>query len=150
MSDCLNVATVSGVRQYRLCMHRTSNPLYTFEELTYQLRLVQARMLIIHPSVLPVALKGAQAVGIPPDRIVLFEPEVGFTTYQNIQDLVTFGLEEAQQYTPLRLGPGEAKTKLALLLLSSGTTGNPKVSVLLYEYHQVFGCVWLTLKLRVV
>ena len=108
-------------------MHRTSNPLYTFEELTYQLRLVQARMLIVHPSVLSVALKGAQAVGIPPDRIVLFEPAVGPPTFQNIQDLVTFGLDQVQQYTPLRLGPGEAKKKLALLLLSSGTTGNPKV-----------------------
>ena len=84
-------------------------------------------MLIVHPSVLPVALKGAQAVGIPPDRIVLFEPAVGLAKYQDIQDLVTSGLEEAQQYTPLRLGPGEARKKLALLLLSSGTTGNPKV-----------------------
>ncbi len=101
--------------------------MYTAEELTYQLRLVKARMLIAHPSMLPVALEGAQAIGIPSDHIVLFEPLAG-SPYSNIQDLVKFGLGQVQQFTPLRLGPGEARTKLALLLLSSGTTGKPKVS----------------------
>ncbi|RDX52613.1 acetyl-CoA synthetase-like protein [Lentinus brumalis] len=110
----------------------TSNPMYTAEELTYQLRLVKARMLIAHPSMLPVALEGAQAIGIPSDHIVLFEPLAG-SPYSNIQDLVEFGLGQVQQFTPLRLGPGEARTKLALLLLSSGTTGKPK-AVMIAHY----------------
>ncbi|KAI0717920.1 hypothetical protein C8T65DRAFT_640389 [Cerioporus squamosus] len=103
----------------------TSNPMYTADELTYQLQLVKARMLIVHPSMLLVALKGAQAVGIPSDHIVPFEPVTDWPSH-NIQDLVQFGLGQVQQFTPLKLGPGEARKKLALLLLSSGTTGKPK------------------------
>ncbi|KAI0698949.1 acetyl-CoA synthetase-like protein [Cerioporus squamosus] len=103
----------------------TSNPMYTADELTYQLQLVKARMLIVHPSMLHVALKGAQAVGIPSDHIVLFEPVTDWPSH-SIQDLVEFGLGQVQQFTPLKLGPGEARKKLALLLLSSGTTGKPK------------------------
>ncbi|RPD76081.1 acetyl-CoA synthetase-like protein [Lentinus tigrinus ALCF2SS1-7] len=123
----------------------TSNPMYTMDELTYQLRLVKPRMLMVHPSVLPVALKGAQAVGMPLDRIVLFEPLSG-SPHQNIQNLVDFGLREVQQYTPLRLGPGQAK-KLALLLLSSGTTGKPK-AVMISHYSINVNIVQIAQHLR--
>ncbi len=105
---------------------RTANPAYTAEELVYQLRLIKARILIVHPWVLPVALEAARTYGITPDRIILFDPVAG-SSFDNIQDLVKLGLGQVQQFTPLRLSPGDAKKKLALLSFSSGTTGNPKV-----------------------
>ena len=107
-------------------LHRTANPTYTADELKYQLETIKARMIIAHPSVLPVALDAARAVGLPSDRIILFDPVPG-SSYAYLNDLVKLGLDEVQQFTPLRFKPGEAKTKLALLSFSSGTTGRPKV-----------------------
>ena len=92
----------------------------------YQLRLIKARLLIVHPWVLPVALEAARICGIPQDHIILFDP-LAKSPYANLQDLVKFGLDQVQQFTPLRLPPGGAKKKLALLSFSSGTTGRPKV-----------------------
>ncbi|KAI0698962.1 acetyl-CoA synthetase-like protein [Cerioporus squamosus] len=106
----------------------TANPTYTAEELVYQLRLTKTRILIVHPLVLPVALEAARIHEVPPDCIILFDPVAG-SPFADIQHLVKLGLSQAQQFTPLRLLPGGAKTKLALLSFSSGTTGKPKVSI---------------------
>ncbi|RPD61667.1 acetyl-CoA synthetase-like protein [Lentinus tigrinus ALCF2SS1-7] len=103
----------------------TANPTYTAEDLVYQLQLIKARILIVHPWVLPVALEAARTCGIPPDQIILLEPVAG-SPYSNIQELVKFGLGQTQQFAPLRLSPGGAKKKLAFLSFSSGTTGKPK------------------------
>ncbi|RDX52628.1 acetyl-CoA synthetase-like protein [Lentinus brumalis] len=117
----------------------TANPAYTAEELVYQLRLIRARILIVHPWVLPVALEAARTYGITPDRIILFDPVAG-SSFDNIQDLVKLGLGQVQQFTPLRLSPGDAKKKLALLSFSSGTTGKPK-AVMITHYSIIANLV---------
>ena len=106
--------------------YRTSNPLYTAEELAHQLELSKTRLLFVHPAMLAVAAEAAHAVGLPYDRIVLFD-SVPTSPHSNVQELIKFGLAAKQEYTERRLKPGEARTKLALLLFSSGTTGKPKV-----------------------
>ena len=113
---------------------RTANPTYTVEELVYQLRLIKARLLIVHPWGLHVALEAARICGIPGGHIILFDP-VADSPYDNMQDLVKFGLGQVQQFTPLRLPRAGAKTKLAFLSFSSGTTGRPKVSSLQHVSH---------------
>ncbi|CDO75535.1 hypothetical protein BN946_scf184776.g1 [Trametes cinnabarina] len=70
-------------------------------------------------------MDAARAVGLSADRIVLFDPAPG-STIPSVQMLVEQGLKEIEHFKERRLTPGEAKTKLALLLFSSGTTGRPK------------------------
>ena len=45
----------------------------------------------------------------------------------SVDDLVKLGSESERVFEERKLLPGEAKTKLAFLNFSSGTTGKPKV-----------------------
>ncbi|PIL29048.1 transporter [Ganoderma sinense ZZ0214-1] len=117
----------------------TSNPMYTSEELAHQLELSKARLLFVHPAMLAVATQAAHTVGLPYDRIVLFD-SIPTSPHPNLQELIKFGLGSRQEYTERRLKPGEARTKLALLLFSSGTTGKPK-AVMVSHYGLVANIV---------
>lgn len=70
------------------------------------------------------ALAAARAVGLTPDRVVLLAPETSH--HCTVDMLVRGGLAQKQQFRERTFKPGEAKTKLALLSFSSGTTGKPK------------------------
>ena len=92
----------------------------------YQLETVKAQLLIVHPTVLPVAVEAARNVRLPADRLILFDAVLG-SPHECLPDLIEKGLTHPQHFTRFRLKPGEAKTKVALLAFSSGTTGKPKV-----------------------
>jgi hypothetical protein len=99
--------------------------------------------MIVHSTVLDVALRAAQLYGLPDDRIVLLDKpshkavsdirqsaSAAFTHRTiNVPDLITRGLGQPSAFTDLALKPGEGKTKVALLSWSSGTTGTPKVGI---------------------
>ncbi|KAF8922125.1 amp dependent CoA ligase [Mucidula mucida] len=87
-----------------------ANPSYTHDELRHQLETAKAGMIIVHPSFFATALKAARSIGIAENRIILME---GSRNNATIDSLVAFA-------------PGEAKTKIALLSFSSGTTGKAK------------------------
>lgn len=101
------------------------------EEIVYQLKLSKTTFIIAHSTVLEVALKAAQAVSLPSDRIVLLDPHAsrtfGIADLQNIPDLIILGSEKKQAFYERPLNAGGGKTKIALLCWSSGTTGKPKV-----------------------
>jgi 4-coumarate--CoA ligase len=101
------------------------------EEIVYQLKLSKTTFIIAHSTVLEVALKAAQAVSLPSDRIVLLDYHAsrtfGIVDLQNISDLIILGNEKKQAPYERPLNAGEGKTKIALLCWSSGTTGKPKV-----------------------
>jgi len=106
------------------------NPASSAEDLSYYLRISGSTSIIAHSDVLPEATKAAEQSGIPRHRIVLFG---------RLQQLAEVcGLlrpfqphrawtQQDPKFVERRLEPGEAKTKVALLLFSSGTTGRPKV-----------------------
>ena len=76
-------------------------------------------------------MKAAEDSGIPHDRLVRFgEPERVTPNFSghNVHDLIEHGLNQEAKFAECRLEPGEAKTKVAFRLFSSGTTGKPKVS----------------------
>jgi long-subunit acyl-CoA synthetase (AMP-forming) len=64
-------------------------------------------------------------VGITDSNIFLVERGNASSLYLTVRDLVRIG-KSAPEIVPLRLGPGEAKDKVALLNFSSGTSGLPK------------------------
>ncbi|KAG2140241.1 uncharacterized protein EDB93DRAFT_1089978 [Suillus bovinus] len=107
-----------------------ANPLFTVDELVYQINTVKAVVIITHPDSLKVALSSAHAAGVSADCIVLFDVEDADTAHKlTVQALVSQGLASAPNFTERKLAPGEGKTKVAFLKFSSGTTGRPKVSV---------------------
>ena len=89
-------------------------------------------MIIAHPESLKIAFEVAEMAGLTQDRVVLFNVGSSMSTYSKskrdtIDDLVEYGLNMKTSFSEKRLNPGEAKTKLAFLSFSSGTTGQPKV-----------------------
>ncbi|KAI0325523.1 amp dependent CoA ligase [Cubamyces sp. BRFM 1775] len=125
-----------------------ANPTYTADELTYQLSATKARVLLAHPSALPVALAAARGAGIPPERVVLFDDAAAAATdapargHVTVEQLVAEGVEQTQRFVERRLGPGEGKRKLAFLSFSSGTTGRPK-AVMIPHYSVIANVVQL-------
>ncbi|KAF9040424.1 acetyl-CoA synthetase-like protein [Hymenopellis radicata] len=100
-----------------------ANPSYTHDELRHQLETAKAGMIIVHPSFFATALKAARSIGIREDRIILME---GPGSNATIDSLVAFGHANKKNFVERKLAPGEAKTKIALLSFSSGTTGKAK------------------------
>ena len=129
-----------------------ANPSYTESELVHQITDTKTTFIITHPGCLAVARAAATRTHFPLDRIAIICPPLqpfhsesnqlqalsrvpspvhsmgGFTT---LEGLITIGLTkynvEGKIFLERRLTKGEAKTKLAFLSFSSGTTGKPKV-----------------------
>lgn len=100
---------------------RPSNPSYNIEELVYQLKTTNAKLVIAHPLCLGTAAAAASAVGLSTTSIVSLGREQG--NYVTLEELIPFGASRPENYKAIRLKPGEGRTKLAFLCLSSGTTG---------------------------
>ena len=84
-------------------------------------------MIITHPESLDLARAAGKQTGISTDRVVVFEPCLDVSV-SNVQDLINKGSMLQPMFVERRLRPGEAKTKIAFLSFSSGTTGKPKAS----------------------
>ncbi|KAH7081375.1 hypothetical protein BKA63DRAFT_207176 [Paraphoma chrysanthemicola] len=98
-----------------------ANPGYSADELAYQLENSGAHALVTTKQFLDTALKAAQKVGIPHDRVILLgadkDPSHRVKHWSNIRK--TSG---ALRYRRRRAKPED----LAFLAFSSGTTGLPK------------------------
>ncbi|KAI9452564.1 phenylacetyl-CoA ligase [Lactarius psammicola] len=103
-----------------------SNPAYTFEEITHQLRLTKATTIIVHSQFLKTALEACKEVGLPAERIVIMDQATFDAPHTTVEQLIQDGLSHNANFIERKLGEGEAKTKIAFLCLSSGTTGPPK------------------------
>lgn len=117
----------------------------------YQLRETKPKFIITHSASLDTALKASSSSLIPVDRIAIIQPpthghhpssshyharpeEALATARQSVvtvQSLIDRGLgdlnDNRPQFVERRLQKGEARTKVAFLSFSSGTTGKPKV-----------------------
>ncbi|RKQ90026.1 acyl-CoA synthetase (AMP-forming)/AMP-acid ligase II [Mycolicibacterium mucogenicum 261Sha1.1M5] len=94
----------------------TLNALYTPAEIEKQLLDAKATWLFTVSPLLPQAQAGAEAAGIPTDRLVVLD---GADGHPNLRDLLTAG-EPAPDLTI------DPQTTVAVLPYSSGTTGTPK------------------------
>jgi long-subunit acyl-CoA synthetase (AMP-forming) len=110
---------------------RGANPDFSANEILYQLRETKAAVMIAHPDCFSAATTAAREYGLPPERVVLFNADRSYKhQYLTVDDIVQHGRENALAFQERKLNPGEAKTKLAFLSFSSGTTGRPKVGSL--------------------
>ncbi|KAK4516851.1 uncharacterized protein ATC70_000176 [Mucor velutinosus] len=99
----------------------TANPNYNIEELSYQLEMTKAKVLICHEENLETALQAAERVGILKKNIFVF----GDKAVKGIQPFQTALIRE-RKAVPAELTHQEAKDKVAYLCFSSGTTGKSK------------------------
>ena len=91
----------------------TANSAYNVSELTYQLKLSQAKALITEKSALKDAISAAKEVGIPLKNILVVEEAAeGFKCWKDI-------LSHDSRIKLVKNDPND----LALLCFSSGTTG---------------------------
>ena len=99
----------------------TLSTAYTVEELVFQLKDSGAKALVTQTAQLPIALKAAQSVGIPTDRVILIgdqrDPSAKVKHFTSIR--LTGG---ASRWRRTKAKPDD----LAFLVYSSGTTGLPK------------------------
>ncbi|KAI0257045.1 amp dependent CoA ligase [Lactifluus subvellereus] len=112
-----------------------SNPAYTVEELIHQLRLTGATTVIVHTQYLKNATEACKEVGLPPERVVIIDQTTFDAPHTTVEQLIQDGLSHNANFVERRLGAGEAKTKIAFLCLSSGTTGTPKAVAI--PHHSV-------------
>ena len=121
---------ISGIRLRSL--PRPSNPSYTDKELVYQLQTTKTKLIITHPVAMKTVLSAARKISLPTDRIVLLGSLANSipTDLSTVNEMVAEGLSTNPSFIERQFAPGEAKSKVAFLSFSSGTTGKPKVAVM--------------------
>ncbi|KAF9889084.1 hypothetical protein FE257_008061 [Aspergillus nanangensis] len=111
------------------CVFTAVNPAASETELEYQLRDSDARLLITHPGGVGTATAVAGRVGLPQDRIYIFEdiPGTGKAHSANSWLQLWCSPSEIQGWEWERMSSlAEAQSTTAILNYSSGTTGPPK------------------------
>ncbi|KAJ7164652.1 acetyl-CoA synthetase-like protein [Mycena crocata] len=94
-----------------------ANPGSTPAELVYQLKITGATLIIAHSTTFETAVKAAELAGLSADRVIAIDTTI------LISDGIAAGVSK---FAAVKLGPGEGKTRIAALCMSSGTTGPPK------------------------
>lgn len=103
---------------------RPANPGYTADELLHQLRTAKASLIITHPAFLDTARLAARAAGMSEDRIVFIEKPIRpVSGHTSLEDLIELGMSKTTSFHERQFKSGEARTALAFLSFSSGTTG---------------------------
>lgn len=122
---CVPIAYMGIVGSKRI--FSGANPIYTVNEVVYQIENTGAKALFVHPSLLDTGISAAQKAGLPKDRLFQFNdfpsPEV-----KGVKDwFAILGSDSAaSSYQWPKLNPQDAKTTIATINYSSGTTGLPK------------------------
>lgn len=127
-----------------------TSPGLTSSELVHQLEIAQPRLLITHIDGLATALEAARTLNLGYDHVIVIDAPRTTPLPNGVTRLEDF-LETSpnmKSYPECRLKDGEAKTKIAVLCYSSGTTGKPK-AVAVSHYNFVCNVIQMAVTLRV-
>ncbi|KAK3170128.1 hypothetical protein OEA41_009514 [Lepraria neglecta] len=104
-----------------------ANPLYTADEMSFQMQNTGARIVLVHPSLLETARKAANTARIPGNRLYIFF-DVEYKLVGCIKDWRSIlGTPwEASNYSWPHISDSAATSQIATVNYSSGTTGLPK------------------------
>ena len=104
-----------------------ANPIYTISEVTYQMKILDAACIFIHPSLLETGLAAAKAAGISKARTFIFSDSRS-ETLEGVRDWrdMLASEDEAKKWTWDPLEGKAAEETVACINFSSGTTGLPK------------------------
>ncbi|KAN0087719.1 hypothetical protein V8E55_006340 [Tylopilus felleus] len=126
-----------------------ANPLFTPDELAYQIQATKASVVLTHPEALSVAISATRASNLPAQRIILFNVDgTSYGARTTVQNIIDDGLASTSAFQERVLQPGEGKTKVAFLSFSSGTTGKPK-AVAIPHYAPIANVIQLAAHHRV-
>ena len=100
------------------------NPIYTSSEVEYQMKNTEAELILVHPSLLDIAVSAAKKVGLPKDRILQFSDRA-CASRDGVKDWRDIEVPDADSYMWDEM-IGQAKKIPATINYSSGTTGLPK------------------------
>ncbi|KAF8630887.1 hypothetical protein AX17_005245 [Amanita inopinata Kibby_2008] len=105
-----------------------ANPDFSVNELLYQINETKPAAIFVFPDCLDVAVQAARLAGITSEQIVILDVPSARTPpeYPTVDELVRQGSQRERVFVERKFKPGEARTKLAYLSFSSGTTGKPK------------------------
>ncbi|KAF7299207.1 hypothetical protein MIND_00869400 [Mycena indigotica] len=105
-----------------------ANPSYTASEIEYQLKVTEATFIVAHSSTLTAVLDAAKRTGLPLDRIALIDApaKAPVVTLSSLVSPVLARGAPSFSHVGIKLKPGEGATRVAMLCMSSGTTGPPK------------------------
>ncbi|KAJ7496703.1 phenylacetyl-CoA ligase [Mycena latifolia] len=98
------------------------NPAMTTTELAHQLKLSNPSVIFVHRELSSLAKDAAKHAGLTGYSTVAVGSH---SEYPTVESLVAYG-KSLPPFSQPALAPGEAKTKVAFLSFSSGTTGLPK------------------------
>ncbi|KAJ7838196.1 hypothetical protein B0H14DRAFT_3870170 [Mycena olivaceomarginata] len=111
--------------QYLGAIFTEVNPNCTPDELVYQIKLTGTTLIIAHSDSLEMARKAGKLAGISPDRVLILDsdPKLDATS---VVTLISGSISAGSTFVQKKMRPGEGKTKVAVLYMSSGTTGPQK------------------------
>ncbi|KAF1954215.1 acetyl-CoA synthetase-like protein [Byssothecium circinans] len=109
------------------CIYSGCNPVYGIDETAYQIENTECKAILVEPTLLPALLKAASKVGFPKGRIYLFSDKKTITV-DGIRDWRSLlpRASKAECWTWDVMNAEQARTTVAALNFSSGTTGLPK------------------------
>ncbi|KAJ7768281.1 acetyl-CoA synthetase-like protein [Mycena metata] len=106
----------------------TLGPMLTSWELVHHFKIAMPSIIFVHSDCLSSVLQATAVVGLQADRIVMVDTpgSSGPRGFRNLDVLIHEG-SSLPQFTERALTQGEAKSRIAFLAPSSGTTGTQKV-----------------------
>lgn len=124
-SPYLHYSASHSLMHLFLVIPSPANPTYTADELKHQLSVTRAKFIAVHSDCWATAKSAARACGIPDSALFLIDsrtPSTG-SDIPTIEELMVYGASKAENYKAIRFKQGEARTTIAFLSFSSGTTG---------------------------